>query len=386
MMKTGMEQHPQEVIPASDEAYSGVAAGYAEMKDGIGLYLETIKNYPILSREEEADLAKKIEAGVAADMLLSLRDKTQRNEARDRLHDILEEKSKKMGRAKPTAAYDPGVASQEARAATVEAWEKRALSLTDSEANEFAVLQEQGEQAKNWFVHCNLRLVVSIAKRYKECGLPLLDLIQEGNRGLMRAVDKFDYTQGYKFSTYATHWIKQAIGVGVANTAEMIRVPLHAKEQLDRAQRIRNKLTSELGREPTRQELAKKLDMSSEQLDGMLRQKRRVISLDAALDPTDARSSELYDIETDPLQIEVADVVMGGLRRQAIEAVLADLPERHQIVLRMRYGFDGREYTYGEIAKALGITKQGARQLESNIIKKVAHGKSASRLLDLYND
>lgn len=385
MMKTGTEQHPQE-IAAFDEVVPHVAVGHTEMKDGVGLYLEDIKDYPILSREEEAGLSKVIEAGTTADILLSLRDEAQRDDVKDRLHGIMAEKAKKMRRSKPAATYDSGVASQEVRTATIEAWEKRALSLTDTEAHELVMLQEQGRQAKDWFVRCNLRLVVSIAKRYKECGLPLLDLIQEGNRGLIHAVDKFDHTQGYKFSTYATHWIKQAISVGVANTAEPIRIPTHAKEWLDRAQRIRNKIMTELGREPTDQEVADKLNVSVEHLNDMRKNKRRVFSLNAALDPTDPHSNEVHDIETDPLQIDVADMVLGGLKRQAIEAMIAGLPERYQTVLRMRYGFDGHEYTYEEIAAELGITKQGARMLERRIIEKVANSSSARDLWDLYQD
>ena len=299
--------------------------------DPVKDYLKQIGKVPLLNAEMEVELAKRIEAGLFS-----------------------EEKLAKGGRISPKML------------------------------EEYEWISEDGRRAKNHLLEANLRLVVSLAKRYTGRGMLFLDLIQEGNLGLIRAVEKFDYTKGYKFSTYATWWIRQAITRAMADQARTIRIPVHMVEVINKLARVQRQMLQDLGREPTPEELAKELDMTPEKVIEVQKYGREPISLHTPLG--EDGDSEFGDLIEDSEAIVPADAVSFTLLQEQLHAVLDTLSEREAGVVSMRFGLtDGQPKTLDEIGKVYGVTRERIRQIESKTMSKLRH-PSRSQVLRDYLD
>ncbi len=299
--------------------------------DPVKDYLKQIGKVPLLNAEMEVELAKRIEAGLFA-----------------------EEKLAKGGKISPKLL------------------------------EELEWIIDDGRRAKNHLLEANLRLVVSLAKRYTGRGMLFLDLIQEGNLGLIRAVEKFDYTKGYKFSTYATWWIRQAITRAMADQARTIRIPVHMVEVINKLARVQRQMLQDLGREPTPEELAKELDMTPEKVVEVQKYGREPISLHTPLG--EDGDSEFGDLIEDSEAIVPADAVSFTLLQEQLHAVLDTLSEREAGVVSMRFGLtDGQPKTLDEIGKVYGVTRERIRQIESKTMSKLRH-PSRSQVLRDYLD
>jgi RNA polymerase primary sigma factor len=318
--------------PAAPVAEEDVPIALDEAPPGIDLvkaYLREIGRVALLTAELEVELAKRIEAGLYANEKL-------------RQHDA--------GEAKVPAAM----------------------------RRDLAEIVKDGEVAKRHLLEANLRLVVSLAKRYQGRGLDLLDLVQEGNLGLVRAVEKFDYAKGYKFSTYATWWIRQALQRALADQGRTIRVPVHMAELITKVTRTRRDLTQSLGREPLSEELGEPLGMTAEKVEEILRYGRDTLSLHAPVGDDDAVLGDFIH-DTDSLDPQAA-VEMQMLQGQLSE-VLDSLPERSAIVMRMRFGLeDGRARTLDEVGRHLGLTRERIRQIERDTLAEIRAGGRADAL------
>ena len=300
--------------------------------DPVKDYLKQIGKVSLLNAEQEVDLARRIEAGLYAEYKL----KNQADE------------------------------------------------MTSRERRELHFLAQDGQQAKNHLLEANLRLVVSLAKRYTGRGMQFLDLIQEGNLGLIRAVEKFDYTKGYKFSTYATWWIRQAITRAMADQARTIRIPVHMVEVINKLARVQRQMPQDLGREPTPEELAKELDMTAEKVVEVQKYGREPISLHTPLG--EDGDSEFGDLIEDSEAIVPADAVSFTLLQEQLHHVLDTLSEREAGVVSMRFGLgDGQPKTLDEIGKVYGVTRERIRQIESKTMSKLRH-PSRSQVLRDYLD
>jgi RNA polymerase primary sigma factor len=303
--------------------------------DSVRAYLKQIGKVALLNAEEEVELAKRIEAGLyAAERVRKAEDDNEKF---------------------PTQM-------------------RRDLNW----------IIRDGERAKNHLLEANLRLVVSLAKRYTGRGMAFLDLIQEGNLGLIRAVEKFDYTKGYKFSTYATWWIRQAITRAMADQARTIRIPVHMVEVINKLGRIQRELLQDLGREPTPEELAKEMDITPEKVLEIQQYAREPISLDQTIG--DEGDSQLGDFIEDSEAVVAVDAVSFTLLQDQLQSVLATLSEREAGVVRLRFGLtDGQPRTLDEIGQVYGVTRERIRQIESKTMSKLRH-PSRSQVLRDYLD
>ncbi len=304
------------------------------MGDSVHTYLKTIGRRQLLTAEQEVDLAKRIEAGLYAEYQLG----------------HLEE------------SPEPAV-------------------LGDTERDELEWVADDGRQAKAHMLEANLRLVVSVAKKYSDRGMSLLDVVQEGNLGLIRAVEKFDYTKGFKFSTYAMWWIRQAIQRGFADSARTIRLPVHVLELLSKVSRLERDMHQTLGREPTPEELAHELDKTPHQIEELLRVTRQPISLDSTIG--EDGETRIGDLIEDIDASEASEVVDRQLMADQLRRALEDLEPREATIMSLRFGLmDGRPRTLDEIGKHLGLTRERIRQLEKQSLSKLRHPSRAQQLLD----
>ncbi|MGH3832675.1 MAG: RNA polymerase sigma factor, partial [Pseudonocardiaceae bacterium] len=303
--------------------------------DSVRAYLKQIGKVALLNAEEEVELAKRIEAGLYA-----------------------------AERVRGTGDTPDKLAPQLRR--------------------DLRWIVRDGERAKNHLLEANLRLVVSLAKRYTGRGMAFLDLIQEGNLGLIRAVEKFDYTKGYKFSTYATWWIRQAITRAMADQARTIRIPVHMVEVINKLGRIQRELLQDLGREPTPEELAKEMDITPEKVLEIQQYAREPISLDQTIG--DEGDSQLGDFIEDSEAVVAVDAVSFTLLQDQLQSVLATLSDREAGVVRLRFGLtDGQPRTLDEIGQVYGVTRERIRQIESKTMSKLRH-PSRSQVLRDYLD
>jgi len=317
-----VEEEVEEEPPSLDDV------GPAASADLVRVYLREIGRVALLTALDEVDLAKRVEAGVFA------------AERLDVVADL------------------PSAARRDLHAVVVE-----------------------GDAAKRRLIEANLRLVVSIAKRYAGRGLPFLDLIQEGNLGLIRAVEKFDYTRGFKFSTYASWWIRQAVSRAVADQARTIRIPVHMVETVNRIMRAQRMLVQTLGRDPTSAEIAHRVDLPAERVAEIRRLAMEPVSLHSPVG--EEEGSELGDLIEDSEAVPPPDLVSAGLLQSHVEAVLGHLGERERQVVRMRYGLmDGEPRTLEEVGKAFGVTRERVRQIEAKSLAKLRHPHLSDQLRD----
>ncbi|GAA4476911.1 sigma-70 family RNA polymerase sigma factor [Rhodococcus olei] len=251
--------------------------------------------------------------------------------------------------------------------------------LTATKKRDLAALVRDGERARSHLLEANLRLVVSLAKRYTGRGMPLLDLIQEGNLGLIRAMEKFDYAKGFKFSTYATWWIRQAITRGMADQSRTIRLPVHLVEQVNKLARIKRELHQQLGREATDDELSAESGIPAAKIADLLDHSRDPVSLDMPVGSDE--EAPLGDFIEDSEATSAESAVIAGLLHSDVRSVLATLDEREQQVIRLRYGLDdGQPRTLDQIGKIFGLSRERVRQIEREVMSKLRQGERADRL------
>ncbi|ALC06107.1 RNA polymerase sigma factor SigB [Corynebacterium deserti GIMN1.010] len=251
--------------------------------------------------------------------------------------------------------------------------------LTRAMKRDLKVLVKDGKKARSHLLEANLRLVVSLAKRYTGRGMPLLDLIQEGNLGLIRAMEKFDYSKGFKFSTYATWWIRQAITRGMADQSRTIRLPVHLVEQVNKLSRIKREMYQHLGREATNEELAEESGIEESKIEMLLRQSRDPVSLDMPVGADE--EAPLGDFIEDSEATDAESAVVASMRHSDIRSVLNTLEPREQDVIRLRYGLDdGVPRTLDQIGRRFGLSRERVRQIEREVMSKLRDGERASRL------
>ncbi|GLX09660.1 RNA polymerase sigma factor [Microbispora sp. NBRC 16548] len=332
------DEEPYDEEPQADEAEAEDSETLdlddtsSVMGDSVHTYLKSIGRRTLLTAAQEVELAKRIEAGLYAEYKLE-------------------------------TALENGE------------------HLPPHVREDLEWVIEDGRRAKDHMLEANLRLVVSVAKKYTDRGMALLDVVQEGNLGLIRAVEKFDYTKGYKFSTYAMWWIRQAIQRGFADSARTIRLPVHVLEMLSKLSRVERDMHQRLGREPTPEELAVELDKTPDQIEELLRTSRQPISLDSTIgEDGETRIGDLIEDVDSP---EASEVVDRQLLAEQLKGVLSNLSPREAKIMSLRFGLaDGKPHTLDEIGKHLGLTRERIRQLEKESLSKLRHPSNTRPLLD----
>jgi RNA polymerase primary sigma factor len=347
LMSAGIPYLEDEIVdePVEDELFAGDTHDVEEENkvvslddlanidtdDTIGLYLKEVSRVPLLTAEEEVELAQRIERG---------------RMAREELA---------RGNVNPRRRHD------------------------------LRRLIEDGWAAREHLITANSRLVISVAKKYMGRGVPFLDLIQEGNIGLIRATKKFDYRRGHKFSTYATWWIRQAVTRAIADQGRTIRVPVHMGDQINKLLRVQHQLTQRLGREPSVEELAAALDVPPRKVENMIQVARRPLSLETPTD--DEEDSVLGDFIEDDEAPPPDDTATYNLLREHLEEVLNSLPPREVRILQLRYGLlDGQAYTLEEVGRKMGVTRERVRQIEAQALSRLRHPSIRRRLRDYLGD
>ncbi|MBR3306767.1 MAG: RNA polymerase sigma factor RpoD [Lachnospiraceae bacterium] len=330
---------------------AGLADG-ANIEDPVRMYLKEIGRVPLLTADEEIRLAKKMEAGMEAE--------TKNEDLLDKLYTLEYEEENK-----PRKNFD---------------YTKKKAELQKKIDDNEAKIAE-GKSAGRDLSQANLRLVVSIAKRYVGRGMLFLDLIQEGNLGLIKAVEKFDYRKGYKFSTYATWWIRQAITRAIADQARTIRIPVHMVETINKIIRINRQLLQELGREPSPSEIAERMDMPEERVREILKISQEPVSLETPIG--EEEDSHLGDFIQDDNVPVPADAAAFTLLREQLDKILGTLTERERKVLTLRFGLiDGRGRTLEEVGKEFSVTRERIRQIEAKALRKLRHPSRSKIIRD----
>ncbi|MEV4295228.1 RNA polymerase sigma factor [Microbispora rosea] len=326
------EELPSDETEVEDSGTLDLDDTSSVMGDSVHTYLKSIGRRTLLTAAQEVELAKRIEAGLYAEYKLE-------------------------------TALESGE------------------HLPPHVREDLEWVIEDGRRAKDHMLEANLRLVVSVAKKYTDRGMALLDVVQEGNLGLIRAVEKFDYTKGYKFSTYAMWWIRQAIQRGFADSARTIRLPVHVLEMLSKLSRVERDMHQRLGREPTPEELAVELDKTPDQIEELLRTSRQPISLDSTIgEDGETRIGDLIEDVDSP---EASEVVDRQLLAEQLKGVLSNLSPREAKIMSLRFGLaDGKPHTLDEIGKYLGLTRERIRQLEKESLSKLRHPSNTRPLLD----
>jgi len=344
---------------ASSDHSGGTAA------DPVHAYLKEIGKVPLLTADLEVELAMRMEAGNAAAEELARRIEAGNAAAEE------------LARAHRTADEEAGLESDSA--------ESTGTALGTQERSRLRSQVRRGQQAKEALIEANLRLVVSIAKRYRNRGLAFLDLIQEGNLGRMRAVEKFDYTKGFKFSTYATWWIRQAITRALADQGRTIRIPVHMVETINKVARVQRQLLQELGREPTAEEIASKVEFPIERVREIQRINQETVSLEQPMG--DEEDFSLSDLIEDQGAEVPDDAATRSMLHEAVRDALATLPKREREVMELRFGLeDGRVRTLEEVGKAFGVTRERIRQIEAKTLAKLRHPNAAQPLRDFLDE
>jgi RNA polymerase primary sigma factor len=326
-----LDEEDEEIRAIARNAEDDDYLANIDTKDTIGLYLKEVSRVPLLTAEEEVELAKRIERGRAARAELA------------------------SGNVTP---------------------ERRA---------ELRKLIEDGWAAREHLVTANSRLVISVAKKYMGRGVPFLDLIQEGNIGLIRATKKFDYRRGHKFSTYATWWIRQAVTRAIADQGRTIRVPVHMGDQINKLLRVQHQLTQKLGRKPTVEELAEALEVPPKKVENMMQVARRPLSLEMPTD--DEEDSVLGDFIEDRDAPPPDETATYNLLREQLNEILEQLPPREVRILQLRYGLlDGQVYTLEEVGRKMGVTRERVRQIEAQALSRLRHPNIRRKLRDYLNE
>jgi RNA polymerase primary sigma factor len=382
---TQVQEHLQgegiEVIEVpGDELGDGAAAARIDVdllkaptNDPVRMYLKEIGKVPLLTAAQEVDLARRIEAGELATEL----------QAQAELEDKVDPKRLKIVIEEVVAIRDHqldkfGKVEGIGRDRTPKSWKPK----TRDDLEDFLRrIERDGQLAKKKLIEANLRLVVSIAKRYVGRGMLFLDLIQEGNLGLIRAVEKFDHSKGFKFSTYATWWIRQAITRAIADQARTIRIPVHMVETINKLVRIQRQLLQDLGREPSPEEIGKQMGIPAEKVREILKVSQEPVSLHTPIG--EEEDSQLGDFIEDSEAVVPVDAASFILLQEQLESVLHTLSEREKKVIQLRFGLiDGHPRTLEEVGREFGVTRERIRQIESKTLSKLRHPSRSQKLRD----